>query len=92
MGSCCERASLASSKRHVMLWKQVSACSSVSAPGASATYLSPISPLVLIEAIVSEGRCTSCLTLRRTMAAYFQETARVRRGELQCRMPWLSCS
>jgi hypothetical protein len=36
----------------------------LSAPGASATYLSPMRPLVLIEAIVSEGRWTACFTCR----------------------------
>src|SRR5208282_3683225 len=44
----------------------------LSAPGASATYLSPMSPLVLIEAIVSAGRCTACFTCRWTMAAYWE--------------------
>src|SRR6516225_10011579 len=38
----------------------------LSAPGASAMNLSPISPLVLIEAIVSEGRRTCLFTSIRT--------------------------
>src|SRR5262249_35219964 len=42
----------------------------LSAPGASAMNLSPMSPLVLIEAIVSEGRRTSLFTSIRTIAAY----------------------
>ena len=39
-------------------------------PGASATNLSPIKPLVLIDAMVSSGSWTSLFTSKRTIAAY----------------------
>src|SRR5215469_16163660 len=39
-------------------------------PGERATYLSPIKPLVLIDAMVSFGSCTSLFTSKRTTAAY----------------------